>query len=1029
MTSLNTANTQMMQPTPAPTSPPSSQILAQPFDEEPDFPPPPPVRHGTAPFSVVAGLFDKLQSERKPEKRRKLLHAWFDHWRKQVGYDLYPVLRLILPQKDRERAIYGLKEKNLAKAYIKLIPLGSKDPDAIQLLNWKKPSDRYRSSGDFPLVLYEVVNKRSSVTESLLSVHELNDILDDLSKNTGKHDAQVKILQRIYNSTTPEEQRWIVRVILKDLNVNVKETTIFSVFHPDAHDLFNTCSDLKKVAWELWDPARRLNAEEKAVQLFHAFAPMLCKRPTKRIEESVKDMGGRTFILEEKLDGERMQLHKRGNEYFYCSRKGKDYTYLYGKHVGTGSLTPFVDAAFDERIEDIILDGEMLVWDPVSEKNLPFGTLKTAALNDNKKELNPRPCFKIFDLLYLNGMSLIHRSTKFRKRNLKAYITEIHGRIEFVAEFEAKTAKDVREKMDEIMANRGEGLVMKHPEAEYVLDGRNRDWIKVKPEYMDNMGETVDVLVVAANYGSGRRGGGVSTLICAVLDDRNSDEGEEPKYSTFVRIGSGFSYTDYLWIRDKPWKTWDQQNSPSFLQTAARSLEDKGDVYLDPEDSFIIKVKAAEITSSDQYHLGMTMRFPRALSIRDDLSIHDCVTATAVMESQRSEKKRKAENEAGKSTKKRRGNGKPLMLPEYQSTNVKGVQVESDLFEGMTFTVVSDPRSRTRDADKQEIFKIIRANGGKIVQIAKNQPGLLVVYGGSTTPYDIKSIMDKGLHDIIRPQWIIDCVAASEKVAMSKKYFFHATAVRMHSNDYNIEDDGSANDELNAVRESGTPTAPVPIQESRREDDEKTDTEDEDSELRDWFQIQRKHTAPTSAEMSDSATDPDSDHEDFEEPIDVDDEWLSVDIPEESTDNEVSQDSSKLAVSVSETEPSLDVKMGENDNAMEYDQELIFKHLCFYLDSPDNARKHGMPCKAKHEDDISRNFFEMDKMIIQNGGAVVELDDPKLTHVISDKRDDSRRRELISRTSKPKRRNIVVADWIQACLDEDTLLDETDFAP
>ena len=73
--------------------------------------------------------------------------------------------------------------------------------------------------------------------------------------------------------------------------------------------------------------------------------------------------------------------------------------------------------------------------------------------------------------------------------------------------------------------------------------------------------------------------------------------------------------------------------------------------------------------------------------------------------------------------------------------------------------------------------------------------------------------------------------------------------------------------------------------------DEKTDTEDEDSELRDWFQIQRKHTAPTSAEMSDSATDPDSDHEDFEEPIDVDDEWLSVDIPEESTDNEVSQDS------------------------------------------------------------------------------------------------------------------------------------------
>ena len=142
---------------------------------------------------------------------------------------------------------------------------------------------------------------------------------------------------------------------------------------------------------------------------------MLCKRPTKKIEETVREMGGTEFIIEEKLDGERIQLHKRGNEYFYCSRfvicafigllrswwtsKGKDYTYLYGKNVGTGSLTPFIDKAFDPRVDEwvspswilssrslarlllsVILDGEMLVWDPVSERNLPFGTLKTAAL-------------------------------------------------------------------------------------------------------------------------------------------------------------------------------------------------------------------------------------------------------------------------------------------------------------------------------------------------------------------------------------------------------------------------------------------------------------------------------------------------------------------------------------------------------------------------------------------------------------------------------------------------------------------------
>ena len=60
--------------------------------------------------------------------------------------------------------------------------------------------------------------------------------------------------------------------------------------------------------------------QDKAVQLFHAFAPMLCKRPTKKIEETVREMSGSEFFIEEKLDGERMQLHKRGNEYLYFSR-------------------------------------------------------------------------------------------------------------------------------------------------------------------------------------------------------------------------------------------------------------------------------------------------------------------------------------------------------------------------------------------------------------------------------------------------------------------------------------------------------------------------------------------------------------------------------------------------------------------------------------------------------------------------------------------------------------------------------------
>lgn len=86
---------------------------------------------------------------------------------------------------------------------------------------------------------------------------------------------------------------------------------------------------------------------------------------------------------------------------------------------------------------------------------------------------------KVFDLLYLNGQSLIDKTTKFRKRNMRACLKEVKGRIEFVAEFTGRDAQHVRQRMDEVMEARGEGLVIKHPKSMYVLNGRNRDWIKV----------------------------------------------------------------------------------------------------------------------------------------------------------------------------------------------------------------------------------------------------------------------------------------------------------------------------------------------------------------------------------------------------------------------------------------------------------------------------------------------------------------------------------------------------------------------
>ncbi|KAG9094130.1 DNA ligase (ATP) [Ceratobasidium sp. 392] len=512
-------------------------------------------------------------------------------------------------KKDRERAVYGLKETTLAKCFLASMGIDPKSLDGKRVLNWKKPTPDNPTVGDFPTTLYEVLAPRCPNTHGTLTVDRLNELLDDLTKSARNLEMQMRVIRKICDACTASEQTWIVR-----------ETSVLSAFHPDARDLFNTCSDLKRVAWELWDPARSLRDDERSITLWTPFQPMLCKR-TKTLVEAVKLVKGHIaapnpalksrnpngeFVIEEKLDGERMQLHKRGNAYFYSSRKGKDYTYLYGAHVGTGSLTPHIHTAFDERIEDCILDGEMMVWDPALDKYLGFGTLKTAAIDqlgrvNAKDDDSPRPCFKVFDILLVRRPSepakvLCNTPLDVRRKVLNKAFKPIPGRFELATQGFGESVRDVESALEKIVEERGEGLVLKTRESPYVLAGREAFWVKVKPEYVDSMSDSVDLLIVAGTWGSGRRGGKVSGLICAVRDDYSRTGVSETGMNV---IGTGLTIDDYDWINKKKWIRMDKKALPPHIKASASSKrEDKGDVYLDPEDWFIVSVKGASITVS-----------------------------------------------------------------------------------------------------------------------------------------------------------------------------------------------------------------------------------------------------------------------------------------------------------------------------------------------------------------------------------------------------------------------------------------------
>jgi len=168
----------------------------------------------------------------------------------------------------------------------------------------------------------------------------------------------------------------------------------------------------------------------------------------------------------------------------------------------------------------------------------------------------------------------------------------------------------------------------------------------------------------------------------------------------------------------------------------------------------------------------------------------------------------------------------------------------------MKFMVSADPKSKTGEQDRKELMKLIYANGGSCVQVVTSQQPVMVVYGSNMMPYDIKLLVNKGTVDIVRPQWILDCVARDEMVPLKKRYFFHASDDRRMSAEYDERDseDEEMGDEEEPSREQDAnmeiPTTPEGI-EAKVEP-----AEDVDPALADWLRVDARQTVLRTARQN-----------------------------------------------------------------------------------------------------------------------------------------------------------------------------------
>ncbi|XP_067117159.1 DNA ligase 4 [Osmerus mordax] len=730
------------------------------------------------PFLHLCNTLEKIQKSKLRPDKAKFLKDFLDSWRKfhaalhkdhpQTTDSFYPAMRLIVPPFERERMAYGIKESMLAKLYIDVLGLPKNGPEANKLLNYRAPGTSQAEAGDFAGMAYFVLKKRCT-SQGSLSIKEVNDFLDSVAmNNAGKNkDLVKKSLLHLITQSTALEQKWLIRMILKDMKLGVSKETVLQVFHPDAAELYNVTTDLDKVCRQLHDPSVAL--VDVSIGLFSAFKPMLAAVGHMRQVE--KQMGSNPFFIETKLDGERIQLHKDGDVYKYFTRNAFEYTQQFGASPLEGSLTPYIHNVFKSHVVSCILDGEMMAYNATTEAFMQKGSKFDIKRLMEDSEL--QTCFCVFDVLLVNNQKLGKETLTKRDDALQTIFTPVKGRIQLVRKTKVTSMQDVVNGLNEAIDNREEGIMLKDPMSIYKPDKRGEGWLKIKPEYVDGLMDELDLLIVGGYWGKGRRGGMMSHFLCAVAEAPGL--GEKPSvFHTLCRIGSGYTMKELYELGlklAKHWKVYRKNDPPASILCGTERPE----VYIEPCNSVIIQVKAAEIVGSDMYKTNCTLRFPRIEKIREDKEWHQCMTLAELDQFRGKASGKLASRHLRLSAdepqrKKRKPAVKPKktigVIDHFKSTDLSDVTKETDMFEDVEFCVMSG----SAEHPKAELEKGVARCGGVVVQNPGQDTYCVIA---AVENMRVKNLISADRHDVVWAAWLLECLDGKRVVPWQPRHMIH----------------------------------------------------------------------------------------------------------------------------------------------------------------------------------------------------------------------------------------------------------------
>jgi len=321
--------------------------------------------------------------------------------------------------------------------------------------------------------------------------------------------------------------------------------------------------------------------------------PMLAQTAT-GVADALERHGG-TTIFEAKLDGARVQIHRAGDEVTVYTRSLDDVT---------ARLPEVVEATLALPVTDLIADGEAIALRPDNRPHRfqvtasRFGRSVDVAWALAAQKAEPLSVF-FFDILHRDGLDLIDAPTTERLAALDAVVPPVHR----VGRLMTADPSEAADFLDATLAAGHEGVIAKAPDAPYQAGRRGAGWLKVKPVH------TLDLVVLAVEWGSGRRRGKLSNIHLGARD---------PVSGEFVMVGKTFKgMTDSM----LDWQT------ARFTELAVGGTEGYV-VQLRPEQ--VVEVALDGVQKSSRYPGGLALRFARVVRYRDDKSPAEADTIDAV---------------------------------------------------------------------------------------------------------------------------------------------------------------------------------------------------------------------------------------------------------------------------------------------------------------------------------------------------------------------------------------------------------------